>query len=209
MNTIDLRKDVVYKAKAKPAIVDIPEMLFVMVDGEGAPENNPAFQDAMAILFGVVYTIKFWDKQHAIPADYAKFKLTPLEALWWQKDGKAFTSSSRPDDWKWTVMIRLPEFVTPKFFKEVIKELTAKKKSDIYKRARLEKFKEGDCVQVMYIGPYDHEEADIREMHAFALEAGYKLSGKHHELYFSDPRRTAPEKLKTIIRQPVVKGGAL
>ncbi len=209
MEAIDLRKESIYKAKPAPAFVDVPEMLFVMVDGKGAaetPENNPAFQEAMEILFGIVYTIKFWDKKYSPPPGYAKFTITPVEGLWWMNDGKKF-DMARPKDWRWTVMIRLPDFVTPKFFKEVVDEIISRKQKDIYKRARLERFNEGMCAQLLYIGPYDQEQTDINKMHGYIKQAGFQLTGKHHELYFSDPRRTPPEKLKTILRQPVAKGG--
>lgn len=205
MKTIDFRKESAYKAKPEPQIVDVPKMQFVMVDGSGAPENNQQFVDSMAILYGIVYTIKFWDKKHPAPKDYAKFTLTPLEALWWQTDNKLF-DNAKLDDWRWTVMIRLPEFVTSELFMAVVNELIEKKESDMYMRARLETFTEGTCAQLLHIGPYDKEEPNILKLHNYAKEAGYQLSGKHHELYFSDPRRTAPEKLKTIIRQPVKKG---
>lgn len=208
MEMIDFRKELIYKAKPEPQIMKVPKMLFVMVDGSGAPENNPQFVDSMSILYGIVYTIKFWDKKHPAPKGYAKFTLTPLEALWWQKDDKPF-DSAKPKDWLWTVMIRLPDFVTPVFFKEVVNELIEKKQSDIFRRARLEQFTEGACAQLLHIGPYDQETSNILKLHDFAKQAGYKLTGKHHELYFSDPRRTAPERLKTIIRQPVQKTGII
>ncbi|MCE7936177.1 hypothetical protein DYH10_00030 [Candidatus Saccharibacteria bacterium CPR2] len=208
MRVIDFKKDATYKAKPSPEIIDVPKMLFVMVDGEGAPETTgkgeTEFQQAMQALFGVVYTIKFWDKKHSTPPGYAKFTMAPLEGLWWTKSGKMFDSKN-PDDWKWTVMIRLPEFVTPKYFKEVVDELIAKKQSQVYKKARLQEFTEGTCVQIMHIGPYDQEQPNIERMHAYAKEQGYEAVGKHHELYFGDPRRTAPEKLRTILRHPVKK----
>jgi hypothetical protein len=206
--TIDYKKDPTYKAKTEPEIIDIPKMLFVMVDGKGAPDAsgtaNTEFQSAMQVLFGVVYTIKFWDKKHPAPPGYAKFTMAPLEGLWWMEGGISF-DMAKPDDWRWTVMIRLPEFVTPEYFKQVVGELIDKKQSDIYKLGRLEYFEEGSCVQIMHIGPYDQEGPNIDKMHAFAKESGYKLAGKHHELYFGDPRRTVPEKLRTILRQAVQK----
>lgn len=205
MNTIDFRKEPIYKAKLVPDIVDVPEMLFVAVNGEGQPENNHEFQEAMQVLYGIVYTIKFWNKKHTPPKGYAKFSLTPLEGLWWTKSGNEFNSKD-PNDWKWQVMIRVPEFVTPRFFEEVVSELIKSKQSDMYKKARLVHFHEATCVQLMHIGPYDQEDADIIKMHAFAQGQGYTLAGKHHELYFGDPRRTKPEKLRTLLRQPVEGG---
>ena len=204
MRTIDFKKTPAYKARTNPVLIDIPEMTFVMVDGEGAPEDNPEFQQAMQVLYGIVYTIKFWDKKHVAPHGFSKFTLTPLEALWWSKKGKEFDSKD-PSDWQWRVMIRVPEFVTEDFFKEVVTELVRNKHTDMYKKARLAHYQEGTSVQLMHIGPYDQEAEDIARMHDYARHEGYELIGKHHELYFSDPRRTAPEKLKTLIRHPVIK----
>jgi hypothetical protein len=208
MEKIDFKKDLTYKAKITPEIINVPKMLFVMVDGKGAPESlgqsETEFQKAMQIIFGIVYTIKFWDKKHPAPKNYAKFTMAPIEGLWWMADGKDF-DSSKPDDWRWTVMLRIPEFVTTDYFKEVVRECVKSKNDDIYKKARLEYLEEGTCIQIMHIGPYSQEAATIEKMHAFARDNGYELTGRHHELYFGDPRRTAPEKLRTILRQPVSK----
>lgn len=205
MQTIDFKKDPTYKASPEPQIIDVPEMLFVMVDGQGAPEipgQETEFQQAMQALFGVVYTIKFWDKKFAAPPGCAKFTIAPLEGLWWMTDDGEF-DISRPQDWRWTVMIRLPEFVTQEFFNKVVQECITLKKSDVYRLARLEWFDEGTCVQILHIGPYDQEGPNILKMHTYAHDQGYSLIGKHHELYFGDPRRTAPNRLKTILRQPI------
>jgi hypothetical protein len=202
---IDFKKDPIYKATQKPEIITIPKMLFVMVDGKGLPEDGDKetqFQEAMQTLFGIVYTIKFWDKAHTPPAGYDKFTIAPLEGLWWTESGEMF-DTHKPDEWRWTVMLRLPEFVTKEFFAEVVADVVAKKKSNIYKNARLDHFTEGESVQIMHIGPYDKEASTIERMHNYVKENGYELTGKHHELYFGDPRRTAPEKLRTILRQGV------
>lgn len=208
MDTIDFRKDVVYKAKQTPEIVEVPRMRFVMFDGIGAPEaaadQETPFQHAMQALFGIVYTIKFWDKKHPSPTGYAKFTLAPVEGLWWTNDDQGF-DVNKPDEWRWTLLIRVPDFVTPKFYKQVVDECVAQKHSDIYKQARLDDFTEGTSVQIMHIGPYSDEQYNIDKMHRYAHEHGYELTGKHHELYFGDPRRTAPEKLRTILRQSVKK----
>lgn len=205
---IDFKKDPTYKAKPEPEVINVPEMSFVMVDGEGAPESSDKgsteFQEAMEVLFGIVYTIKFWSKKYQPPVGYDKFTMAPIEGLWWTKSGKDFDLNN-PDDWQWTVMFRLPDFVTPDYFSEVVEEIKARKKSNIYNKARLERFGEGEAVQLMHIGPYDQEGPNILKLHAFAKDQGYELVGKHHELYFGDPRRTSPEKLRTILRQPVRK----
>ncbi len=208
MEIIDFKKDPTYKAKSDPEIIKIPKMLFVMVDGSGGPESSDKseteFQKAMQAMYGIVYTIKFWYKKYKTPEGYAKFTMAPLEGLWWSGDSQEFNMDDMPS-WKWTVMIRLPEFVTPKFFKEVVASCIETKKDDVYNKARLEYFDEGSAVQLMHTGPYNQEVPNIKRMHAFAIEQGYELVGKHHELYFGDPRRTAPEKLHTILRQPVQK----
>lgn len=206
MTAIDFKKDPIYKATTTPAIIEVSKMLFAMFDGEGAPESSDGeqteFQQAFAALFGVVYAIKFWDKKYPTPVGYEKFTMAPVEGLRWIKSGRDFDSAN-PDDWQWTVMLRLPEFVTQDYFKEVTNELINTEHSDIYKAVRLEYMTEGTCVQVLYIGPYDQEAATINKMHDFARDNGYMATGKHHELYFGDPWRTAPEKRRTMLRQPV------
>lgn len=208
MDTIDFKKDPTYKAKPEPQLIKVPRMRFVMADGTGAPEAagkaQTDFQSAMQALFGIVYTIKFWSKKYPTPPGYAPFTLAPIEALWSMKGGGSF-DMSRPDDWQWTAMLRLPEFVTPAFFTKVVQECIRTKKSDVYTRARLEDFAEGTCVQLMHIGPYSAEGPNIQKLHDFAAAQDYVPAGRHHELYFGDPRRTAPEKLRTILRQPVTQ----
>ncbi len=208
METIDFRKDTTYKANTQPAIITVPKMRFVMVDGHGGPEasdqSETEFQKAMKALFGIVYTIKFWDKKYDPPKGYAKFNMAPVEGLWWSGsgDGKDF-DMTRPGDWRWTVMLRVPDFVTPEFFSQVVDECINSKHDDVYRNARLEDYDEGLAVQIMHIGPYNQEAPNINKMHQFAFDNGYELVGRHHELYFGDPRRSAPEKLRTILRQPI------
>lgn len=208
MTLIDFKSDPTYKAKLAPEMIDVPAMLFVVVDGAGSPEassqGESEFQTAVQILYGLVYTIKFWDKKYPPPKDYAKFTVAPLEGLWWMTNGGDF-DQARPADWHWTLMLRLPEFVTPEYFSQVVTELVARKQTDIFKKARLEHRHEGVCVQILHIGPYDQEAPTIANLRQFAKDNGYEPSGKHHELYFGDPRRTKPEKLRTILRQPVHK----
>lgn len=131
METIDFKIDPTYKAQIESTVLDVPEMLFVMVDGEGAPDAPGSaetdFQRAIQVLFGIVYAIKFWDKKHPAPKNYAKFTLAPIEGLWWMKNGQDF-DMAQPNDWRWTVMLRLPEFVTPDYFKQVVDEMIAVKK---------------------------------------------------------------------------------
>ncbi|MEP7204920.1 MAG: GyrI-like domain-containing protein [Candidatus Saccharibacteria bacterium] len=208
MGSIDFKKDPIYKATTEPRIIEVPPMLFAMIDGEGAPEtagvSETDFQQAMQALFGIVYAIKFWNKNHPTPPGYSKFATAPIEGLWWTKGANTF-NPKMPNDCQWTVMIRLPEFVTQQFFDSVIKSCVNNKKSDVFKRARLQKLREGTSVQVMHVGPYNQEQTSIDLMHAYAKERSYQLIGKHHELYFGDQKHAAPDKLRTVLRHAVEK----
>ncbi|MDX1765661.1 MAG: GyrI-like domain-containing protein [Candidatus Saccharimonadales bacterium] len=205
---IDFKKERVYKAQAEPEIVDIPQMLFVMTDGKGAPDVSSIaesdFQESMQIIYGIVYTIKFWDKKHQPPKGFDKFTMPPVEALWWMSDGSDF-NLDKSELWRWTAIHRLPDFVTAAYFEEIVDAVCKQKGSEIFRKARLEKYHEGHAVQLMHIGPYDQETENIQRMHDFAESEGYQLHGRHHELYMNDPRRVAPDKVKVILRHPVKK----
>lgn len=212
MKLIDFRKDAIYKASKDPEIITVPKMLFITVDGEGAPDSSYSastdFQIAKQVIFGVVYAIKFWDKKNTPPKGYRKFTNPPIEALWWSKDGRKFDLNS-PDNWQWRAMFRIPDFVTREYFTEVVSDCIDRKRSYIYSRAHRVELDEGKCVQLVHVGPYKEEAPDILKMHAFVKDSGHRLRGKHHELYFGDPSRTKPEKLKTILRQPISKASSL
>jgi hypothetical protein len=208
MEKLDLRKKykILFAPSPKKAeIVDVPELQFAMLDGEieagAAPAISPAFQEAVQALYGISYTLKFMAK--ADPRNPVDYQVMPLEALWW-RDGGAFDFSS-PGGWQWTVMIVQPEPVTFDLFNEGLAKLRKKNPSPAVELLRLETFREGLSVQIMHIGPYADEPPTIQKMHSFAHENGYSLCGKHHEIYLGDPRRSAPEKLKTILRNPVEK----
>ncbi len=200
MKTIDLKKSLkpYYAASAsKPALIDVPVLNTLMVDGTGDP-NSPAFQEAVGSLYSVAYTLKFaFKKEKAI--DYP---VMALEGLWCADDLSAFASGRR-DEWKWTIFIVLPDVVTGKDVAEAIAAVKKKAKFPRFPEVRFEKFAEGQAAQVMHIGPYAEEGPTIERLHRFIADQGYRLRGRHHEIYFGDPRRAAPEKLKTIIRQPV------
>lgn len=207
MQKIDLRKELkhLYAPSArKVQIVDVPEFQFAMLDGAieaGAePGTSPAFTDALQALYGISYTLKFMSKLRAEnPIDYP---VMALEALWWVGEGGF--DFNRKDNWAWTAMILQPDHITPAMFQEGLAQLRKKRgDSPALGKLRLERFHEGLAVQIMHIGPYSEEPATIERLHAFASENGYRLRGKHHEIYMGDPRRAAPEKLKTILRQPV------
>ncbi|MGZ5488988.1 MAG: GyrI-like domain-containing protein [Candidatus Aminicenantales bacterium] len=200
MKTIDLKKSLkpFYTASAsKPAIIDVPALKTLMVDGTGDP-NGPAFQEAVGSLYSVAYTLKFtFKKEKAI--DYP---VMALEGLWCADDPSVFVNGKR-DEWKWTIFIVLPGVVTRKDVADAVAAVKKKAKFPRFPEVRFEKFAEGRAAQVMHIGPYAAEGPTIERLHKFIADEGYCLRGRHHEIYFGDPRRSAPEKLKTLIRQPV------
>lgn len=195
-----------YLPPKKPEIVEIPAMNFVAVRGAGNPnETGGDYQKAMQLLYGVSFTIKMSYKGSRDIEGYFPYVVPPLEGLWWQ-DGVCGVDYGRKEDFQWISMIRLPEFVTEEVFQWAVREAEAKKKTDFSKTEFLT-FEEGRCVQCMHVGPYDDEPATIEKMDRFAAEQGYALdfSGerRHHEIYLGDPRRTKPERLRTVIRHPV------
>jgi hypothetical protein len=173
-----------------------------MVDGVGNPNTAPAYVDALQALYGVSYTLKFMLKKRGVGDDYT---VMPLEGLWWADDMGAFLAGNK-DAWRWTAMIAQPAFVAAEHVAEATDELRRKKGATAPASLgllRFETFVEGLAAQIMHIGPYAAEAPNIQRVHAYIQEQGYALAGKHHEIYLSDPNRTAPEKLKTIIRQPM------
>lgn len=203
MDKIDFKKEdkELYKPSAKePAIVDVPPMDFLMIDGRGDP-NGAEFQEAMQALYGAAYTIKFALKKSGAGPDYV---VPPSEGLWWMEGGAGFNMDDR-EAWRWTLMIRQPSGVTEKDLASAVEAAAEKNPDPPYSRIRLERFEEGQAAQVMHIGPYAEEMPTIERLHAFVEENGYRLRDKHHEIYLSDPRRSAPEKMKTVLRHPVEK----
>jgi len=201
MKKIDYRKDL--KALYCPSVrqievVDVPAMPFLMVDGEGDPNTARSYAEAVETLFTLSYTLKFMVKRGSLQIDYSVF---PLEGLWWADDPTLFLTGGK-EEWKWTSMIAQPVFVTTEMVSKAIGETRKKKGLAALDRVRLEAFDEGKAAQIMYVGPYSEEGPTIARIHAFIKEKGGFLSGKHHEIYLGDPRRTSPDKLKTIIRQP-------
>ncbi len=208
MTTLDLRKQYqhLYRPSAKaPAVVEVPELSFLMVDGQGDPNHNPEFAAAVEALYGASYTLKFAAKLGPLQVDYP---VMPLEGLWWSEpplpDLAAYLTADRRG-WRWTVMIMQPEFTTADMVAEAVEKVRKKKDSPALGKLRLERLHEGMAVQIMHIGPYSEELPNLQRLEAFAHEQGYTLHGKHHEIYLSDPRRTAPEKLKTVLRHAVVE----
>lgn len=200
MASLDMKKELkeLYNASSKEAgFVDVPELNYIMIDGEGNPGTSQAFHDAVQALYSVSYKLKFTLKQSQL--DY---KVMPLQGLWWTDDMKDFSVLNK-DIWKWTLMILQPEQVTEDLFRFAVTEVLSKKGLKDAAKLRLERYKEGFCAQIMHLGPYSAEAPTVQKLHEFTHNKGYALTGKHHEIYLGDPNKTAPEKLKTIIRQPV------
>lgn len=191
-----------YKAPTKaPEVVTVPEMKYLMIDGTGDPNNSQSFKDAMQALFSIAYTIKFGRKKAGKESGY---KITPPEGLWWSDDPHAFEPDGDRSNWRWTLMLAQPGFITQHEVEKAKTEVAAKKDIPSLASVRFEKLKEGRCVQMMHVGPYSAERPTIEKLHVFAHEHGFSLAGKHHEIYLGDPRRAKPERLKTILRHPVV-----
>ena len=200
MPKIDLKKQLkpLYTASPKAAtLVVAPPLRFLMVNGFGDPNLNPDFQTGIEALYTASYTLKFMLKQ-AQGLDYV---VPPLEGLWWML--MADFDLERRDDWRWTLMIPQPEEVRRELLDQAVVAAKKKKPLPALEKLRLEIYDEGRAAQILHVGPYSEEMATIDRLHAFIKEQGFHLCGKHHEIYLSDPRRTAPEKLKTILRQPV------
>jgi hypothetical protein len=199
MVKVDLKKELkaLYNPSAKEVtIVEVPDMNFLMINGEGAPASQQ-YIEAVQTLFPLAYALKFMVKKGR-GVDYA---VMPLEGLWWMDDMAQF-SVERKDEWKWTAMIMQPKYVTEADFKAAVEQVR-KKKLPALDKVRFECFHEGKAAQIMHIGPFSAEAANIQRIHAAIKTSGHELSGKHHEIYLSDPSKTAPEKLKTVLRQPM------
>lgn len=202
MVKIDFKKTLkqLYQPSDKEIVsVDVPEMNFLMVDGAGDPNTSQSFSDAIEALYPLAYTLKFMVKKGPLAIDYG---VMPLEALWWADDPSAFTSGKK-DDWQWTIMIMQPECITSDMVKAAIAEVAKKKEPAALPLVRFESFSEGRAAQTLHIGHFSEEGPTIEKVHRFIEKSGSQRAGKHHEIYLSDLRRTAPEKWKIIIRQPM------
>ena len=203
-----------YLPKQKPMVVEVPTMTFIMVNGSGNPNNEKGeYQQAVQLLYGLAYTIKMSKRNGYVPEGYFDYVVPPLEGLWWlEDDNMDFTLK---DKYCWTSMIRQPEFVTKEVFEWACEELKRKKSKIDISKAYLETFSEGLCVQIMHIGPFDDEPESTKLIGSYISENNLKDAisttypdgriRRHHEIYLSDPRKTASERLKTVLRHPVVK----
>jgi hypothetical protein len=197
---IDLKRELreYYAPKRNPTVVDVPELAFLMVDGHGDPNTSAEYRDAVSAIFSVSYAARFALKRAGV-IDYG---VMPLEGLWWVPDMATFSTADK-SEWDWTMMILQPSEVTEAVLAEAKVSAAAKRSLPALDRLRLERFAEGAAAQVLHVGPYSAEGPTITALHDFIGEQGRELAGKHHEIYLGDPARSAPERLKTIIRQPM------
>lgn len=189
-----------YRAERdSPQMLDVPDLQYLMIDGHGDP-NTAAYAEAVAALYPVAYSIKFASRR-ALDRDYV---VMPLEGLWWADDMRTFTVARDKTRWSWTLMIMVPDWITAGMFADAVERVGRKDRTARLDDLRMEVLSEGRCVQALHIGSYDDEAELLRCIHEeFIPEHGLTMVGRHHEIYLSDPRRTAPAKLRTILRQPV------
>lgn len=197
-----------YMPKNKPSIVDVPTMNYIAVRGKGDPNaEDGEYKAAIGLLYGIAFTIKMSYKGNYKIDGYFDYVVPPLEGFWWQ-NGVDGIDYAHKENFEWISLIRLPDFVTQKDFEWAIAEATKKKKTD-FSKVEFLTYNEGLCVQCMHVGSYDDEPATVATMHEYAVENGYELditdTRYHHEIYLSDARKVAPEKLKTVIRHPIKK----
>ena len=203
MKKIDFKRELkeLYQPSGKEiSVVDVPPMNFLTITGQGNPNSSQAYQDAVEALYSVAYPVKFMAKKGVLATD---FVVMPLEGLWWVPDMREFSMENK-DAWLWQMMIMQPDFVTAEMIAEAKVQAKKKKGNEAIDRLKFEVYAEGTAVQILYTGPYADEGPTIQRLHEHVWEQDGELGGKHHEIYLSDPRRMAPEKLKTVIRQPFV-----
>ena len=198
-----------YMPKNKPSIIDIPGMNYLAVRGKGNPNDEDSeYKDSIGLLYAIAFTIKMSYKGNHKIDGYFEYVVPPLEGFWWQDGNKTGIDYKSKDKFNFISIIRLPDFVTKEEFDWAVDEATKKKKQDFSKVEYLT-YDEGVCVQCMHVGSYDDEPATIELMHRYMEENGYELditdTRYHHEIYLSDPRRCAVDKLKTVVRHPIKK----
>lgn len=199
---VDLKKTLdAYRAKrGEFRVLTVPAMQYLMIDGHGDPNSAPAYEQALQALYPLAYKLKFSSKQK-LGRDHV---VMPLEGLWWADDMAVFTEQRDKSRWRWTMMIMVPEWISGELFHASVEEAAKGGAPARLNEVRLETLSEGECVQTLHIGPYDDEGPVLERMHNEFIPAnGLRMTGKHHEIYLGDPRKTAPEKLRTILRQPV------
>lgn len=201
MSSIDLKKTTYrddYTASSSPKVVDVPARRYLMIDGAGDPNTSDEYREAVEALYPIAYGLRAAIKASTGDA----YVVMPLEGLWWAEDMSTFNVADK-SDWLWTSMICVPGAATDLVAAEVLPAVTQKKRLAAGPKARVAEFAEGEAVQILHVGPYAAEAPTIELLHRFIEESGYGLTGKHHEIYLSDPRKVEPAKLRTIIRQPI------
>lgn len=195
-----------YQAKKNQfRILEIPALQYLMIDGHGDPNTSPAYADALAALYPVAYQLKFASKRE-LGRDYV---VPPLEGLWWADDMDAFTVSRDKSRWSWTMMLMTPDWIRHQHLDLAIGQAAARTRPVRLDDVRLASLQEGACVQTLHVGSFDDEAPVLARMHdEFIPDHGLRMTGKHHEIYLSDPRKTAPARLRTILRQPVTEAAS-
>lgn len=202
MDKIDFKKSLdCYRAQPRKfRIIEVPKLQYLMIDGHGDPNTSKEFQDAIKALYPIAYKLKFASKQE-LGRDYV---VMPLEGLWWAQDMTTFTSARDKSQWDFTLMIMQPDWITKEMFDTAVKKVASKNPPANLSKVRFETLDEGTCVQTLHIDSFDDEAAILDQMHdSFIPGHGLKMVKKHHEIYFSDFRKVAPDKLRTLLRQPV------
>jgi len=198
---IDYRRELgdLYTARERPVLVDAPELGFLMIDGHGDPDGSATFKEGVEALYAVAYALKF--RMRSMP-DGIDAAIMPLEGLWWIPDARVWDFGDKAD-WDWTLMVAEPDLVTPALAAETIQTVRARRKPAAIDRVRLESLEEGRGAQVLHRGPFSAERPTLQLLYDFIRVEGFMPVGKHHEIYLTDPQRTTPDRMRTIIRQPV------
>jgi hypothetical protein len=202
---VDVKREIPsYRAKAGVFdVIDVPPLHYLMIDGAGDPNTSSEYAAALASLYPLAYALKFFSKRQ-LERDYT---VPPLEALWWADDMAAFTTARNKTQWRWTLLNLVPDWLTAEHVEEARSGVAAKGGAPRLPEVRAESLQEGRCAQTLHIGAYDDEAPVLARMHEEIIPGlGLVPTGRHHEIYLSDPRRTAPERLRTILRQPVGEG---
>jgi hypothetical protein len=199
---VDFKKELdTYRAKhGEFRVVEVPDLQYLMIDGHGDPNTSPAYRRAVTALYPIAYKLKFASKRQ-LGRDYV---VPPLEGLWWAEDMAAFTTRRDKSQWDWTLMIMTPDWIGRDLFDATVGQIAKQSPPEALAQVRLAELSEGRCVQTLHLGPYDAEAEVLGRMHNDVIPTqGLRMTGKHHEIYLSDPRKVAPERLRTILRQPV------
>jgi hypothetical protein len=196
---LDLKKtyaDLYTVSSKKVSEIVVPPLQLLSLEGKGDPNRSVSFKKAIEVLYALSYTLKFMYKK--LGTDYT---VMPLEGLWWAEDMSDF-SAGKKDNWFWKIFIVHPDVVTKDAYLKAVQVVKEKKHLELVEQVSFKTFAEGNAAQILHVGPFSTEEENIQKIHDYIQQHGYTLQGKHHEIYLNDSRKTAPEKLKTIIRQP-------